>query len=101
MACAGIVVTVPASGLSAPARTRSSVDLPTPLGPTRPTRQPGETDRSTASRMTARPRDSDRLRAWRDALADMRTGAFTERVRTADRSQTHGPIVARAVPHAR
>ena len=37
-------VTIPASGVSAPARMRSSVVLPDPFGPTSPTRSPAEID---------------------------------------------------------
>ena len=40
----------PRSSGTEPASACSSVDLPTPLGPTRPTRWPGATARSTASR---------------------------------------------------
>src|SRR5262249_30959580 len=42
---------VPSSGASRPARRRSSVDLPAPLGPTRPTRSPARrlSDRSVNS----------------------------------------------------
>ena len=41
-------VTVPASACSTPARMRSSVDLPPPLGPSTPMRAPSATSRSSA-----------------------------------------------------
>ena len=40
------LVTVPASGCSSPARMRSSVDLPPPLGPSTPMRAPAASSRS-------------------------------------------------------
>ena len=43
-------LTLPASGAARPASRRSSVDLPTPLGPTRPTRSPSARTNETSSK---------------------------------------------------
>ena len=67
MASAGARRTVPRSGLRSPARTRSSVLLPTPFGPTRPMRWPASTAMSTSSRMMRVPSDCLMSRASRDA----------------------------------
>src|SRR3954466_1706964 len=55
--------TVPASGLSSPAITRSSVDLPLPLGPSRPVSEPLGTSTETSSRARKSPNRLVTLRA--------------------------------------
>ena len=50
-------LTVPESGSSRPASTRSSVDLPIPFGPTTPIRLPGVTVSETRSSTTVSPKD--------------------------------------------
>ena len=50
-------VTVPASASSRPARMRISVDLPPPLGPRMPIREPASTSRSAPRRMLRPPKD--------------------------------------------
>ncbi len=50
-------VTVPASGSSSPATIRSSVDLPPPLGPSTPIREPASTSRSSPRRIARPPKD--------------------------------------------
>src|SRR4029077_10966895 len=52
-----------------PARACSSVDLPTPLGPTTPIRSPGATTRSMPSRTVSGPRVTVRSLARRGAAA--------------------------------
>ena len=47
--------TSPASGWSTPASSRSSVDLPAPLGPTTPSTSPGATVTDTPARIVAAP----------------------------------------------
>ena len=55
--CAGPAPTAraPESGASSPAIARSSVDLPAPLGPSRPTRSPASSGQSTSARMRRSP----------------------------------------------
>ena len=48
-------VTAPATGVIKPVRQRTSVDLPAPLGPTRQTRSPARTARSTSRRAHRAP----------------------------------------------
>src|SRR4029079_7091630 len=47
--------TTPASGTSSPAMTRSRVDLPPPLGPSRAVSEPDGTSTETSSRATNSP----------------------------------------------
>ena len=56
-------VTVPAFGVSSPARIRISVDLPPPLGPSTPIRAPASTSRSAPRRIARPPKDLVRPRA--------------------------------------
>ena len=56
MAVGGVSSTRPRSGWMRPASTRSSVDLPTPFGPTRPIVSPPATVRSIESSTTSGPR---------------------------------------------
>ena len=63
VAVGGATVTDPASGSVSPARTRRSVDLPVPFGPTTPTRCPGASVQDTALRTGSGPNESDRARA--------------------------------------
>ncbi len=60
---AGCRTTVPSSGSSSPASTRSRVDLPTPFGATSPTRSPAATSRSTSESTVRGPNDSVTPRA--------------------------------------
>src|SRR5579859_4344493 len=55
--------TSPASGVSSPAMTRSSVDLPLPLGPSRPVSDPLSTEMDTSSSATNSPNRFVTLRA--------------------------------------
>src|SRR5262245_15770949 len=64
----GATATVPASGARNPARMRSSVDLPAPFGPTRPTTSPGATTRSRLSNRRRAPWPAARPRAYRVTL---------------------------------
>ena len=48
-------LTVPSSGDSSPTIIRKSVDLPAPLGPTRPTFSPGLSWKSASMKSTCRP----------------------------------------------
>ena len=58
--------TAGAVGRNRPASTASSVDLPTPFGPTSPIRSPGDTTRSTSSSTRLAPRATpSTVRAWR------------------------------------
>ena len=59
-------ITVPASACSSPARMRSSVDLPPPLGPSTPIREPASTSRSAPRRIARPPKDlvSPRAASW-------------------------------------
>src|SRR5262245_35363125 len=72
---AGARSTSPRSGDPMPARRRSRVDLPTPLGPRSPIRDPGLTRSETSSSTTAPPWDfeMDRAVSWeRDEAGAMR-----------------------------
>src|SRR6266702_4320821 len=55
--------TSPVSGVSSPAITRSSVDLPLPLGPSRPVSEPLSTEMETSSRARKSPNRFVTLRA--------------------------------------
>ena len=63
VAVGGVSRTVPSSGTRSPASTRSSVDLPVPLGATRPSRSPGARVSETASSTVTAPKDTDTSRA--------------------------------------
>ncbi len=69
--------TSPSTGCSTPARTRSSVDLPAPLTPTMPSREPAGTSRSTPRRMSRPP-----SRAVTPRRRSAGAGAVTVRRRT-------------------
>ena len=68
MASGGLIATVPSSGAVSPASIRSSVDLPAPLTPTRPTTSPGPITRSRPENSTRAPWPAAREVALRVAL---------------------------------
>jgi hypothetical protein len=61
-----LITTRPASGASSPAITRSSVDLPEPLGPSSAVKLPSGTEIETSSRAT---KSSNRLQTFSAAMA--------------------------------
>ena len=61
-----LIITLPASGTSSPAITRSSVDLPEPLGPSSAVRDPSGTESETSSSAT---KSSNRLLTFSAAIA--------------------------------
>ena len=67
--------TSPASGCSRPARMRSSVDLPPPLGPSTPIREPAASSRSSPSRTRRPPKVFASPRAERSGTLAMTQSA--------------------------
>src|SRR4051812_31789730 len=82
VALRGARVTEPVSGVSSPARLASSVDFPTPFGPTTPIRHPGATVRLTS----LRTRDGPRTTVMDDATTVADTGHYF--TRNSGRSRT-------------
>src|SRR3954468_23354639 len=79
----GEMTTLPDSAGSSPARVRSSVDLPAPLTPTRPTTSPGATTRSRSENRTRAPCPAARPRATRVALTQSPRWRSSTRARQA------------------
>ncbi len=55
LAVGGLSLSEPPSGVSSPAISRSRVDLPAPLAPTRPMTSPGATTRSSPEKRVRSP----------------------------------------------
>src|SRR3954469_16234469 len=91
VAVGGDRTTLPDSAGSSPARVRSSVDLPAPLTPTRPTTSPGATTRSRSENRTRAPCPAARPRATRVALK--RTPGGTGRTDRRSPGWEHGPTI--------
>ena len=87
--------TPPRSGRSSPARRRSSVDFPAPLGPTTPSTSPGATVTETPARIVAAPCALCRSRAIR--VPATRWSVRSRRARAAGPART--PV--KLPPHAR
>ena len=95
--------TAPRSGRSTPASRRSSVDLPTPLGPTRPARSPSPSTNERPSKSGAP--------SWafvRSDACNMESSCVVERAGGLGRGKRDGPVPAcedaglpAAPPHAR
>lgn len=73
VAVAGLSRRLPSSGTARPASSRSSVDFPAPLAPTRPTTSPGATTRSSPEKSVRSPCPAARFLATRVALIRPRT----------------------------